>query len=178
MPKLKMFQLYNYCDNVVFQFDLSKITNDDLEWIPYRLKLTVDKDVCSIEGFYLHTRMIERWIAKMEELIKEREKYTFFDEAAGRSISTVPDSEKTTKIEEYQIIECYLGEDLDFEIKMQNTEDYRDEIFVNFEIWLNAAVIKERRQGYFIGFRFTVKYDDVRAFCDCLKKQYEELTTV
>lgn len=179
MPKLKMYQVYNDCDNVMFQFDLyPKNADDDLEWIPYRLNLTVDKDVCSIDGFSLHEKMIEEWITKMEELIKERENYTFFDKTVGKSISTVPDSEKEMIMMKYQNIECSLGEELEFEIQMHNTEDYWDDIIVIFEIWLKSGVIKERKQGYSIGFRFAVKYDDIRTFCDCLKKQYKELSTV
>ena len=178
MPELKMYELYNYCDNVKFEFNLYQKNTDDVEWIPYRMKLTVDKETYSIEGFCLHKKMIEAWIAKMQELFKEREKYTFFDKAAGKSISTVPDSEKEMILMEYQNMECCWGEELEFEIQMQNTEDCRDEIFVDFEIWLKAAAVIERQQGYSIGFRFTVKYDDVRTFCDCLKKQYEELIGV
>ena len=178
MPELKMYKLYNDCANVKFEFNLYHDNTDDVEWIPYRMNLTVEKETYSIEGFSLHKKMIEAWIAKMQELFKEREKYTFFDKAAGKSISTVPDSEKEMILMEYQNMECCWGEELEFEIQMQNTEDCRDEIFVDFEIWLKAAAIIERQQGYSIGFRFTVKYDDVRTFCDCLKKQYEELIGV
>lgn len=80
----------------------------------------------------------------MEELIKEREKYTFFDKTVGKSISTVPDSEKEMILMKYQNIECCRGEELEFEIQMQNTEDYWDDIIVFFEIWLKSGVIKGR----------------------------------
>lgn len=178
MPELKMYELYDYCDNVKFEFNLYRKNANDLEWLPYRMKVIVDEATYSIDGFYLHKKMIEVWIAKMQELFKEREKYTFFDENAGKSISTVTDSRKEMVLMEYQNMECCWGEELEFEIQMQNTEDYRDEIFVDFEIWLKAAAVTEIKQGYSIGFRFNVKYDDVKTFCDCLKKQYEELSGV
>lgn len=178
MPELKMYKLYNDCANVKFEFNLYRKNVNDLEWIPYKMKIIVEEETYSIGGFSLHKKMIETWIAKMQELFKERERYTFFDKAIGKSISTVPDSEKEMILMEYQKMECCWGEELEFEIQMQNTEDYRDEIFVNFEIWLKSAAITDRKQGYSIGFHFIVKYDDVRAFCDCLKKQYEELYAV
>ena len=59
MPELKMYKLYNDCANVKFEFNLYRKNVNDLEWIPYKMKIIVEEETYSIGGFSLHKKMIE-----------------------------------------------------------------------------------------------------------------------
>ena len=175
MPKLKKFKLQYDCDNLLFEFNLLNYKpdkQDGLEWIPYEMKLIVENEEYVIDEFSMHRKNVEQWIDVMQSLIDERKNCTYYDTETGKSVSTVPNTQRSQV--RYQEFDCYLGEELEFEIKMENLEDFWDDIIVDFTIWMKSACIKNRKQGYSIGYNFAVKYDDIREFCHSLNMQYEK----
>lgn len=170
-----MPQLEEYLDNnIKFELNIYKKDKSTLEWIPYSLELTVVKEKYIINEYEVQRTSIDKWLGNMQQLIDERKKYNYIDKETNKSISTVPSSEKTEIMVEYQEFE-FSSDEAEFVIKMYNTEDFWDDVIAFFEIWMNSACVLGKPPGHDIGFRFIVKYDDIRKFYDSLKKQYEEI---
>lgn len=177
-----MLQLEEYFDkNIKFELNIYKEksykeTSIDLIWIPYSLELTVVEEKYIIDKCEFQSSSVEKWLRNLQRLIDERKKYTYFDKETNKSVSTVSLEEMDKIMEQYQKFK-FSSDEAEFYITMYNTEDIWDDVIAFFEIWMNSRCVLGKESGppYKIGFRFAVKYDDIRKFYDSLKTQYEEI---
>lgn len=155
MPKIK-----NYYDKPVIELDLNlyeegmiyeKEQEDYLNWIPYKLELVIGNDKHVIDGISFSLEGLKCFIKKMEYVLNER------------NISR-----------EYEKI-SYCGSEAEFEILFQNKDDYCEDIIIDTELWMNAAVIEMRQAGYFLGYKFNIRLEDLKQFVKELKEQLQEL---
>ena len=75
---------------------------------------------------------------------------------------------------EYEKI-SYCGPEAEFEIIFQNKDDYWEDRIIDTEVWLNAAVIEMQQGGYFLGYKFNIKFEDLKQFVRELKEQLQAL---
>lgn len=155
MPKIK-----NYYDKPAIGLDLNlyeegmiyeKDQEDYLNWIPYKLELAVGNDKHVIDGISFSLEGLKCFIKKMEYVLNER------------NISS-----------EYKKI-SYCGPEAEFDILFQNKDDHWEDIIIDIEVWLNGAVIERQQAGYFLGYKFNIRLEDLKQFVKELKEQLQEL---
>lgn len=174
---MSQLEKYNNVSDSKIKLKFSLCVEEDLgkekpDWIPYSLELTVENERYIINEFSICQKSVEELLEVFKNIIEERAEFTDYDESSNKSISTVPFSERIQI--EYDEFE-FLSDECEFKLKVQNIEDYYDDIIVIFQIWLNSAAVLGKRQGYFIGYDFNVTYDGIQTFYNSLKKQYEKI---
>ncbi|HIT88353.1 MAG TPA: hypothetical protein IAB62_11875 [Candidatus Coprocola pullicola] len=152
-----MFILKNYCDKSTIELELNlhdgkgfiyeKNQEDYLNWIPYKLSLTVGANQYILDDMSFSLEGLKCFLNKMQKVLDER---------------------NTTN--EYQIV-SYCGSENEFEISFQNTDDYFEDLIIHTEIWVNAACMPIPQSGYSVGYKFNIKYKDLEQFVKDLKNQ-------
>ncbi len=155
MPKIKSYYYKPSIELVLNLYEegliYEKEQEDYLNWIPYKLELAVEKDKHVIDGISFSLEGLKCFIKKMEYVLNER------------NISS-----------EYEKI-SYCGPEAEFEIIFQNKDDYWEDRIIDTEVWLNAAVIEMQQGGYFLGYKFNIKFEDLKQFVRELKEKLQAL---
>ncbi|MFG6351547.1 MAG: hypothetical protein K1W21_08035, partial [Oscillospiraceae bacterium] len=124
---------------------------DYQNWIPYKFSLSVAKSQYVLDGLTFSLEGLKCFLGKMQFVINEK-----------------------LKTSDYNIV-SYCGAENEFEIVFQNTDDYFEDEIVHMQVWLNSAYLSEAQSGYAIGYKFDIRYCDLKLFAEDLRLQMNDL---
>ena len=128
-----------------------KNNEDYLNWIPYKFRLSVGRNKYEIQGFELSLVSIKSFFEILESVVDER-KYE----------------------QEYKEYE-YCATEGEFTIYIKNTDEHYINDVITIKIWINSACLENAGSGYFLGFEFVVKSEDLSIF---LKELINEVNKI